>query len=699
MSEPALKLVLPPDDAAPAAQQPGRFITFHEAAERSGLNVGSIRRRCLEEWQHNGLAKKGTMPSGQEGWMVDESADPRFAAVKNAEQKDAIFDPAKLGLSDAQTQEVLRRRKIVADWNDAVRASAAIGLTERQVTDQYLARMGAAGTAVSRATLYNWLAAWRKDGVNGLIDSRWKGQRTGDDYSDFMALLTTLFLDRGRRKPLTVCYGIAESKAQENGWTVPSYGTAHRLIKRLDPAVVARYRHGDKRFTDNHEPNLHRDYSSIASNDWWCSDDTPIDVFVVAGAKPDGKPNYVRPILHAWQDLRSRKILAWELRVEAATAPVVLRTFVTACEIFGVPKVAYVDNGKTFDSAALQGRTKKQRQRGEVARECEGAFNVLGVETIHAWPFHGQSKPIERFFNTLEARFAKTWDTYTGKDTTQKPDWMHRADSRASTLANAPTLAEFTAALGEWIDADYNRRVHLGDAMNDRTPDQCFAEELKTKRTLGREQLEFATFQRIGPVKIGQDGVRYKGLHFGQFDQQLARRHGQQVKLAVDDRDLSHVYVCDLEGRFICRAKANGKIAFVRPGDVTDATLREAISEKKRLRKSLKQYTNDRPRMSLDVPDLAIAAARKKAELLAQPAAPAVPIQPVRTPFDDQFSAIQQAMPGSSFAQQRAAELAALDEFRPTHMKLADAEPAEDDLEVFDTIAAAMREKRQEASA
>jgi putative transposase len=693
MSEPALKLVMPPVDP-PAS--PGSWITSREAATRSGLNLGAINRKCLETWQHDGRAKRERLPNGQQGWLIHESADPRFVLAKSAETKDAIFDPAKLGLTEAQTQEVLRRRKIVSDWSDAVRASAAIKLTERQVTDQYLSRLSESGVALSRATLYNWLAAWRRQGINGLIDARWKSQKSGGDYADFMALVTQLWLDRGTRKPLTVCYAIAQDRAAQNGWTVPSYGTCHRLIKRLDPAYVAKFRHGEKRFVDDHEPNLHRDYSTIDANDWWCSDDRPFDVMVQHGWKENGSPNFIRPVLHAWQDLRSRKCLAWEILADAATTPVVLRTFVNACDAHGVPKVALVDNGKTFDGRALQGRTKRQRQRGEVARKCEGAFNILDVQTVHAWPFHGQSKPIERMFGTIARTFCKLWPTYCGKDSSNRPESL----VKRLKAGEAPTLEEFTAAFADWIEPAYNGKAgHRGDAMEERSPNQAFADELKVKRTLPRELLEYATFERTAPVKVAQDGVRYKGLHFGQFDQALAKWHGKQVRLAVDDRCLSHVYVEELNGRLITRAKVNGKIAFVRPGEVNDATLRDAISEKKRLRRSLKQFTEDRPRMTLDVPDLAIRAARNRAERAVTPPVPPS-LQPVRTPFDDQFAAIQSAMPGSSAASQRAAELAALDELRPSHMKLAGTDqPAPDDEDVFGAIADAMRAKRHEATA
>lgn len=624
----------------------GRWITAREAADRSGLAIGHINRQCLESWQHNGLAKRGTLPSGQTGWLIDEAADVRFAVVKSAEQKDEIFDPAKLGLTDAQTAEVMRRRRIVSDWSDAVRASAGIGLAERQVTEQFLARLKAQGSDLSRRTLYNWLADWRRRGVEGLIDARWRGQRGGEDHAPFMVILTQLYLDRGRRKPLSVCYEIAADRAAEQGLAVPSARTAYRLIGRLDPAVVARYRQGEKAYVNDHEPFLARDYSSIRANDWWCADDTQVDVIVRHGTKPDGKPNFIRPFLHAWQDLRSRRIVGWELSPESPTTQTVLRTWVAAADAHGIPGHVLVDNGKHFDSQVLQGRTKRQRHaRVDLAR-CEGAWNILtiggepAVRVVHAWPFRGQSKPIERWFGTMEMRFAKTWDSYCGRSPAEKPEDL----SRRLEAGQAPTLEEFRAALADWIEA-YNATAHRGDSMDGQSPDAVFAATLAARRTLPRALLEFATFQRVGPVMVRQNGVTWQGLSFGQFDQQLARLIGKKVRLALDDRDLSRVYVLDLDGRLITQAPQNQRVPF---GVTLDnRALRDGIAEKKRLRRSLSQYQADRPRMSLDVPDLAIRAARNRAKpaaaLRATGTDNAAPMQIVRTPFDDQLTAIQRA--------------------------------------------------------
>lgn len=45
----------------------------------------------------------------------------------------------------------------------------------------------------------------------------------------------------------------------------------------------------------------------------------------------------------------------------------------------------------------------------------------LGINQIYATPYHGQAKPIERFWETLEDRFCKFFPTYLGKDAKKRP--------------------------------------------------------------------------------------------------------------------------------------------------------------------------------------------------------------------------------------------------------------------------------------
>jgi hypothetical protein len=69
---------------------------------------------------------------------------------------------------------------------------------------------------------------------------------------------------------------------------------------------------------------------------------------------------------------------------------------------------------------------------------------------------------------------------------------------------------------------------HQGDAMDGKTPDVVFAEQLATKRTCDARLLDMLCLRRIdktssgAPLRIGQNGIAYKGLRYGQYEPSLA---------------------------------------------------------------------------------------------------------------------------------------------------------------------------------
>ena len=79
-------------------------------------------------------------------------------------------------------------------------------------------------------------------------------------------------------------------------------------------------------------------------------------------------------------------------------------------EEFGVPKELYFDNGKDY-------REKSFNKDFPLSLTKQ-----LGINQIYATPYHGQAKPIERFWETLEDRFCKFF--YLEKDAKKLPEDM-----------------------------------------------------------------------------------------------------------------------------------------------------------------------------------------------------------------------------------------------------------------------------------
>ncbi|MGE5609798.1 MAG: Mu transposase C-terminal domain-containing protein, partial [Bacillota bacterium] len=204
---------------------------------------------------------------------------------------------------------------------------------------------------------------------------------------------------------------------------------------------------------------------------------------------------------------------------------------------------------------------------------------------------------------------------------------------------HAPKLEEFAAAFARWIEVDYHARGHSGDGMDGRTPAQVWATCLSVKRTATPETLDLLLQPVTKPVTVSQNGVRWNGLLFGQYEPALRQRINQEVRLRVDPANLAQVTVWTLDDQFICVAPANRKL----PANATAQELREAMAQKRQDRKRLKDAAPARMRMALDLNDRLYVARAEKQSRNDEPTPPPA-IQPVRTVLEDQLPALRKAM-------------------------------------------------------
>src|SRR4051794_9436299 len=87
------------------------------------------------------------------------------------------------------------------------------------------------------------------------------------------------------------------------------------------------------------------------------------------------------------------------------------------------------------------------------------------------------------------------------------------------------------------------------------------------------------------PVQVTQNGVTWQGIRYGKYKPALKQRLGPEVVLRSDDQ-VSRVQVWTTDGKFFCVAQANARI----PANATQAQLREAIAEKKRSRRMVREF-------------------------------------------------------------------------------------------------------------
>ena len=577
-------------------------------------------------------------------------------ALKLADEEAApVFDIRKL--THAQRIELLQRRDLVTALNGFLLSSKRpVGKTDFQIKQEFFALKIAAGEKCPAVrTLERWLTDWRESGELGLVDARWRQGRPeakpeGDPFID---QVLKFYLTQ-RRWTKKLCFAMAVELAGPRGWHVPSYRTVCRTLDAIPAKTLALHRRGDKKFEASHGNYIARDYSGLASNQVWESDHRQFDVWVNAGTKE--RPELVRPWLTSWMDVRSRFIVGWTINPAAGDSGTILKAFRIGGDRHGFPESVRVDNGKDYDSYALQGLTKIQRRR--MTRSCEslpveaGLWPLLGIAVFHARPFNAKSKTIESWHRTIRLQFCPLWETFCGSSPEDRPaDLQKHLDA-----GRAPMLDEFRMAFGDWIES-YHHAGHEGDAMEGKSPAEVFAANLRGKRTVPQHVLDMICLRQTQPITVRRNGVEHNGLFYGAHNPKLMELEGKAkaVFLRVDDDDLSKVFVFRVDGSLICEAKCNERLP---AAGATRQQLNAALADQRRAKRTIRDYCEIRSQVYDSPADLLH---RKAAELRANPPAGSAPspvsLVPIQTSIDASANRVRaDAQAKKEWAEKEAAE-------------------------------------------
>lgn len=249
--------------------------------------------------------------------------------------------------------------------------------------------------------------------------------------------------------------------ASQHGWSIPSQDTVERRIADLPAWWVAYRREGDKALEKLY-PSQRRDYSTLQLHEMWCADGRKADVFC---RWPDGTVG--RPIIVAWEELRSRTILGYAVG-KTESADLIRRAFGNAAEnCKAIPQAALMDNGRGFASKLMTGGAPNRFRFKIKDEDIPGILTMLGVEITWATPGHGQAKPIEPWWRTLcDADKQKPFErAYCGNKPDAKPEEF---DPKAIV-----PIETYLQVVQELIN-DYHFRPHDGDSMNGRSPREVY---------------------------------------------------------------------------------------------------------------------------------------------------------------------------------------------------------------------------------
>lgn len=214
------------------------------------------------------------------------------------------------------------------------------------------------------------------------------------------------------------------------------------------------------------------------------------------------------------------------------------------------PRVVYLDNGRAFRAKFFKGCPDFE-QAGFL-----GLYRDLGCSVIHAWPYHGQSKPIERFFGTFHDM--EVWmPSYTGNDIAHKPARMKRGEDLHrqlyTKLGGRPlTMEETLVQVARWF-AEYAARPQYRTHLHGRTPGDVFMEG-RGEGLSPQDMQKLTLFMMQKEVRtITKDGIKVNGRLYW-HERLYSRRHPVLVRYDEHFNPYS-VYVYTLDGEPLCEAK------------------------------------------------------------------------------------------------------------------------------------------------
>ena len=514
-----------------------------------------MQKRVRSSWQSRPRKGRG----GGKEWLVSSMPEATQRALQTAEERRAIeaeaalpavavsrlLSPARQAiLDDKRRYKALAKADLLGlylDWQ------AKHGSTIRQKQAFILAYQGGAwskllaelGPRVSWKSLERWKLE-RKDsgGVLALADKRGLAHRGKSMLTErHQTIILGQILDGDRQ--ISTCARIIQERCKAENLAVPSDDTIRRWVANYSKTCFSDWtlwRNGEKAWNDRCAISILRDWSLVGVGDVVIADGHTLN-FETTDPNT-GKPK--RMTLLLFFDGGSRYPLGWEVMATENVA-CISSAFRRACIRLGkFPRVVYLDNGKAFRARFFDG-CKDFEQAGFL-----GLYRDLGCEVIHAWPYHGQSKPVERFFGTMH-ELEELTPSYTGWDIAHKPARLHRNEKLHrrlhEKLGRRPlTLEETYEWLAYWFEL-YASRPQASTHLRGRTPGEVFEEGRGPG--VDMERLTLLMLQKEVRT-ISKDGIRLDGRLFW-HEALFNRRHPVLVRY---DWQLSPytVLVYDLEG-------------------------------------------------------------------------------------------------------------------------------------------------------
>lgn len=572
-------------------------LTVKEVSEILNISERAVRKNCLSG-KYDCIYVNGRGGNSGKNILISleslpQEAQNRYNGVNIGQEPELLIERYSL----TQIKEAEYKASIVLDFQRSGTSAEKFIQDFNQKNNEYF----------TIRQLYHWQKKYKDGGIEALIDTRGGYNKGACSISEnawdmFYTLYMTL-----QKRSIKWCYDKVKLAFPD----VPSVSAFERKVRTIPEYAILKYRTGTKAFNDA-LPHMIRDKSDVMSNDIWCSDHHRADVFV-----KNSTGHVIRPWITVFTDIRSTKIMSFIVRETDPNTTVVKKCLRLGIEKYGVPNEIYTDNGKDYKAK-------------ELSEEYPlSVMNVLGIGKVTATPYHGQAKPVERFFRTLEERFGKMFYSYAGNDAKKRPEHMQKTNKVLDKDKDIPSLEFYTEKLTEYI-SEYNNTAHYGEGMDGRTPNQVYSENITEIREIGDSNALRLLFGKTVERTVQKNGIAMYNNTFTNNDGKLIPYYDKKVMVTYDPDDLETVYIFDTEYNYICSASAKLKTPF---RSCNEEDYIRAGKEKRAVRQFAKKY---KPKQYKNTFDL-IAEYQLEELQYKEEQSPDVPVRKVATSYSDEI--------------------------------------------------------------
>lgn len=575
-----------------------QWIPIDEAARRLDVSEGHLRRVCANDLAGSRMAVHGRAPEGgNPKWWIWRQWDQRLKSgpIGLVRPADALAGYTAKQLRTARQREqcVIAFDQARASWTGAV--DDWIDTLLDQLRGKY------ARLRISRSSLYNWSGNYDGDPANleKLIDKRGGNRKSNPDPAAIQRF-KELYMHRNQRS-LRHCYRRVREESRERKWRCWSSEAACR---RWVEATLAEQDVIKARVPDDYKiylrPFTEQDPEGFSAGECWVGDNMQFDV-IVRVKTHKGEYRYVRPVLTAWVDWRTRRVMAWSIAEipNSTTILAALRHGLMDLNLITLPAHVWIDNGKDFCHRMFHGQTKRQR-REDVALSVDepmsgGILGALQITPHFSIPFNPNGKSrCERWFDSVHQHFDKCYPTYCGGVHEDRPEYLNDLIKRDVAV---PDYEDFVAHFAQHVRGYNASAEHDKPDMAGYSPDRFLSERCMARRVLADPAaLDELLMRHHEPKTVGRNGISIqiagRTFTYGQCEHALVKFKAKHKKdrppvwVSYDPHDTGYLRVYDEQMRFVCVAPLNEKHGHHGGAKASEKALREQMARIARYNKA-----------------------------------------------------------------------------------------------------------------